>query len=105
VLQMPQMRGVMTSASLGSRPTRICSKPPICRPHAPGVSHHVPVDFQLDFDVAFDTVQIHLDNSPRHFPNPRHRRNVSRVTKIPFRIVEAPVIPSSDAPPGGTATC
>src|SRR5215471_17188166 len=24
---MPQMRGVMTSASLGSRPTRICSKP------------------------------------------------------------------------------
>jgi hypothetical protein len=27
VLQMPQIRGAMTSESAGSRPTRICSKP------------------------------------------------------------------------------
>jgi hypothetical protein len=27
VLQIPQMRGAITSASAGSRPARICSKP------------------------------------------------------------------------------
>src|SRR5262249_13800128 len=80
-------------------------KAAVHRAHAPGVGDRVVVDLQLDFEVTFDTIQIHLDNSPGDSPILRPRRTISRMAKIPFRIAGAPVVPSSAAPPGGTAAC
>src|SRR6266498_2877942 len=54
------------------------------RAHAPGVGDSVVVELQLDFEVTFDTIQIHLDNLPSHSPILHPRRTVGRLAKITF---------------------
>ena len=61
---MPQMRGAMTSASPGSRPLRICSKPRKHRADAPGVGHVVPRELEPDLHVALDAIELHPDRAP-----------------------------------------
>src|SRR5262247_2495631 len=58
----------------GIAPDQDLLKAAVHRAHAPGVGDSVVVYLQLDFEVTFDTIQIHLDNAPSHSPNLHLRR-------------------------------
>src|SRR5215471_3024178 len=66
----------------GIAPEEDLLKAAVHRAYAPGVGDRVVVDLQLDFEVTFDTIQIHLDNSPSHFPILHPRRTISRLARI-----------------------
>jgi hypothetical protein len=64
VLQMPQMRGAMTSASSGSRPARDLLEAAEHRADAPCVGHVVPRELEPDLHVALDAIELHPDRAP-----------------------------------------